>query len=202
MGFDLSHTWLTYCFSWFSVVEGWILLWEADDLSHSQLQVLFLLSVSVQFSSVQSLSCVCLFATPWTAACQDSLFITKSWSLLTHVHWVGDAIWPSHPLWSPSPPAFNLSRYPGLFKWVNMSCELLLNLAFCLHNLAKRPVITFLQTVNTLVCLCSLTYLFIWVHWILVMVGRSLLHHLSSVVTSLGGILVAQLEIKSMSPAL
>ena len=119
-----------------------------------------------------------------------------------HVHWVGDAIQPSHPLWSPSPPAFNLSRHPGLFKWVNMSCELLSNLAFCLHNVAKRPVITFLQTVNTLVCLCSLTYLFIWVHWILVMVGRSLLHHLSSVVTSLGGILVAQLEIKSMFPAL
>ena len=37
---------------------------------------------SVQFSSVQSLSCVQLFATPWTAACQASLSITNSWSLL------------------------------------------------------------------------------------------------------------------------
>ena len=37
---------------------------------------------SVQFSSVQSLSCVHLFATPWTAACQASLSITNSWSLL------------------------------------------------------------------------------------------------------------------------
>ena len=35
---------------------------------------------SVQFSSVQSLSCVHLFATPWTAACQASLSITNSWS--------------------------------------------------------------------------------------------------------------------------
>ena len=35
----------------------------------------------------------------------------------THVHWVGDAIQPSHPLLSPSP-AFNLSQYQGLFKWV------------------------------------------------------------------------------------
>ena len=35
-----------------------------------------------QFSSVQSLSCVQLFATPWTAACQASLLITNSWSLL------------------------------------------------------------------------------------------------------------------------
>ena len=32
--------------------------------------------------SVQSLSCVQLFVTPWTAACQASLSITKSWSLL------------------------------------------------------------------------------------------------------------------------
>ena len=35
----------------------------------------------------------------------------------THVHWVGDAIQPSHPLLSPSPPAFNLSQHQGLFKW-------------------------------------------------------------------------------------
>ena len=35
-----------------------------------------------QFSSVQSLSCVWLFATPWTAACQASLSITNPWSLL------------------------------------------------------------------------------------------------------------------------
>ena len=36
---------------------------------------------SVQFSSVRSLSCVQLFATPWTAARQASLSIIKSWSL-------------------------------------------------------------------------------------------------------------------------
>ena len=36
----------------------------------------------------------------------------------THVHWVGDAIQPSHPLSSPSPPAFNLSQHQGLFQWV------------------------------------------------------------------------------------
>ena len=35
-----------------------------------------------RFSSVQSLSCVQLFATPWTAACQASLSIINSWSLL------------------------------------------------------------------------------------------------------------------------
>ena len=37
----------------------------------------------------------------------------------THVHWVGDAIQPSHLLSSPSPPAFNLSQHQGLFKWVS-----------------------------------------------------------------------------------
>ena len=36
----------------------------------------------------------------------------------THVHWVGDAIQPSHPLSSLSPPAFNLSQPQGLFHWV------------------------------------------------------------------------------------
>ena len=36
----------------------------------------------------------------------------------THVHWVGDAIQPSHPLLPPSPPAFNLSQHRGLFQWV------------------------------------------------------------------------------------
>ena len=37
----------------------------------------------------------------------------------THVHGVGDAIQPSHPLSSPSPPAFNLSQHQNLFQWVS-----------------------------------------------------------------------------------
>ena len=37
----------------------------------------------------------------------------------THTHWVGDAIQPSHPLLSPSPPAFNLSQHQSLFQWVS-----------------------------------------------------------------------------------
>ena len=39
----------------------------------------------------------------------------------THVHGVGDAIQPSHPLSPPSPPAFNLSQHQGLFQWVSSS---------------------------------------------------------------------------------
>ena len=75
-------------------------------------------TTSVQFSSVQWLSRVRLFATPWTAARQASLSITNSWSSLRLMHWVGDAIQPSHPLSSPSPLAFNLSHHQGLFQWV------------------------------------------------------------------------------------
>ena len=37
----------------------------------------------------------------------------------TLVHWVGDAIQPSHPLSSASPPTFNLSQHQGLFQWVS-----------------------------------------------------------------------------------
>ena len=37
----------------------------------------------------------------------------------THVHWVDDAIQPSHPLSSPSPPTFNFSQHQGLFKRVS-----------------------------------------------------------------------------------
>ena len=45
-------------------------------------------------------------------------------STQTHVHWVGDAIQPSHPLSSPSPPALNLSQHQGLFKWVSSSHQM------------------------------------------------------------------------------
>ena len=65
---------------------------------------------------VQSLSPVLHFVTPWTAACQASLSITNSKLTHTHVHRVGDAIQLSHPLSSPSPPAFNLSQHQSLFQ--------------------------------------------------------------------------------------
>ena len=41
----------------------------------------------------------------------------------THVHRVGDAIQPSHPLSSPFPPAPNPSQHQSLFQWVNSSHE-------------------------------------------------------------------------------
>ena len=73
------------------------------------------------FSSVQLLSCVRLFVTPWSAEHQASLSISNSWSLLKLVHLVSDAIQPSHPLLSPSPPTLNPSQHHGLFKRVSSS---------------------------------------------------------------------------------
>ena len=78
--------------------------------------------LQVQLSSVQPLNCVWLFATPRTAA-MPGLPVHHQLPEFTqtHVHWVGDAIQPSHPLLSPSPPTSNLSQHQGLFKWVSSS---------------------------------------------------------------------------------
>ena len=55
-------------------------------------------------------------------------------STQTHVHWVGDAIQPSHPLSSASPPAFNLPQHQGLFKWVSSSHQVAKVLEFQLQH--------------------------------------------------------------------
>ena len=88
----------------------------------------------VQFSSVQSLSRVWLFATPWTAACQAPLSITNSWSLLKFMSI--KSVMPSNhlSLSSPSPPAFNLSQRQGLFKWVSSSHQVAKVLEFQLQH--------------------------------------------------------------------
>ena len=52
----------------------------------------------------------------------------------THVHQVSDAIQPSHPLSSPSPPAFNPSQHQGLFKWVSSLHEVVKVLEFQLQH--------------------------------------------------------------------
>ena len=79
---------------------------------------------------VQSLSCIQIFATPWSAAGQASLSFTISEFAQIHVHRVSDAIQPSYPLSSPSPPAFDLSQHQGLFQWVNSSHQVAIVLEF------------------------------------------------------------------------
>ena len=52
----------------------------------------------------------------------------------TDIHCSGDAIQPSHPLSSPSPPAFNLSQQQGLFQWVGSSQQVAKCLEFQLQH--------------------------------------------------------------------
>ena len=72
----------------------------------------------IQFSSVTQLCPTLCYpmdhSTPGLSVHHQLLEFTQ-----THVHWVGDAIQPSHPLSSPSPPALNLSQHQGLFQWVS-----------------------------------------------------------------------------------
>ena len=73
---------------------------------------------SVQFSSVaQSCQTLCNLmdcSTPGFPVHHQLPEFTQA-----HLHWVGDAIQPYHPLSSPSPPPLNLSQDQGLFKWVS-----------------------------------------------------------------------------------
>ena len=74
---------------------------------------------SVQFSCSVTQPCLTLCdpmncSTPGLPVHQQLPEFTQ-----THIYWVGDAIQPSHPLSSPSPPAPNPSQHQGLFQWVN-----------------------------------------------------------------------------------
>ena len=91
-----------------------------------------ILEIELPFSSVQSLSRVRLCdpmdrSMPGPPVHHQFPEFTQ-----THVHWVGDAIQPSHPLMSPSP-ASNLSQHKGLFKWVNSSHQVAKVLNFCFN---------------------------------------------------------------------
>jgi len=88
--------------------------------------------LSVQFNSVAQ-SCPTLWdpincSTPGLPVHHQLLEFTQ-----THVHQVGDAIQPSLPLSSPSPPAHNPSQHQGLFQWVNSAHEVAKVLEFLLQ---------------------------------------------------------------------
>ena len=90
------------------------------------------LEIKIHINPIQSLSRVQLFVTPWTSGLpvhRQLLEFTQ-----THVHWVGDVIQSSHPLLSPSPPAFNLSQYQGFFQWVSSSHQVAKVLEFHLQH--------------------------------------------------------------------
>ena len=79
-------------------------------------------------------ACCCSVAQSCLTLCDPMDCSTPGFPVLHHlqefaqtlIHWVSDAIQPSRPLSSPSPPAFNLSQHRGLFQWVGS-----------LHHVAK-----------------------------------------------------------------
>ena len=87
---------------------------------------------SVQFSSVaQSCPTLC---DPMKSSTPGLPVHHQLPEIQTHVLQVGDAIQPSHPLSSPSPPAPNPSQHQGLFQWVNSSHEVAKVLEFQLQH--------------------------------------------------------------------
>ena len=115
----------------YHVREMFLGKWIAGEWKVAQSRLTLCNSMDYQFSSVQSLSRVQLFATSWSSVRQASLSITNTWSPpKPHVHWVRDAIQPSHPLSSSTLPAFSLSQHQGLFKWLNSSHQVAKGLEF------------------------------------------------------------------------
>ena len=88
---------------------------------------------SVQFSSVaQSCPALC---DPMNCS-TPGLLVHHQLPEFTqiHVHWVGNAIQPSHPLSSPSPPALNLTQHQGVFKSVSSAHQAAKVLEFQLQH--------------------------------------------------------------------
>ena len=71
---------------------------------------------------VQSLNCIQLYVTQWTAVFQAFLSITISQSLLKLMSIM--SMPSNHPLWPPSPPSFSLFQHQGLFQWVSSLYQL------------------------------------------------------------------------------
>ena len=107
----------TRLFMFFYIVPCYIFTWTQ--------KTIYLIFVTVgQYSfPVNSVTqSVQLFEAPWTAAMSGFLVHPQFLELgQIHIHRIGDAIQPSHPLSSPSSPAFSLSQHQSLFQWVSSS---------------------------------------------------------------------------------
>ena len=90
------------------------------------------------FDSVKSVAQPCLTlcnptdcSTPGLPVHHQLLEFTQA-----HVHWVGDAIQPSHPLSSPSPPAYSLSQHQGLLQHHSSKASIFQHSAFFIDQLS------------------------------------------------------------------
>ena len=118
-----------------SVSTSCLTLWDPKDCScpGSSVPGISQARILVPFSSVAQ-SCSTLWnpmdcSMPGLPVHHQLLEFTQ-----THVLWVGDAIQPSHPRSSPSPPALNLSQHQGLFKWVSTLHQVVKVLQFQLQH--------------------------------------------------------------------
>jgi len=123
--------WLTSLSITFSIHTTQLKLYTYTNIS---LYIYLHVCMLSHLSSIQSLSHVWLFVTPWAAACRLPCPSPTPGAYSTHVHRVGDTIQPSYPLSSPSPPAFNLSQHQSLFQWVVSSHQVSKVLEFQLQH--------------------------------------------------------------------
>ena len=108
---------LIYFFSYWSNIYSYLNLWILPRYKLQDTSGLFI------FVVVRLLSQLCLIL------CNPMNCSTRSFPVLhcllkfaqTDVHWISDAIQPSHPLLPASPLALNLSQHQGLFQWVSSS---------------------------------------------------------------------------------
>ena len=77
----------------------------------------------------------------------------------THVHQVSDAIQPSHPLSSPSPPSPNLSQHQGLFQWTNSSHEVA---KLCIIIIQSWKRLFYLLLADTYKCINCISFLYLY----------------------------------------
>ena len=122
--YQLSHKGSSRILGWvaypFSRGSSWSRNWMGSPAMQADSLPAELSGSSVQFSSV-SQSCLTL-CNPMNCSTPGlPVHHQLPESTQPHVHQVGDAIQPSHPLPSPSPHAPNLSQHQGLFKWVSSS---------------------------------------------------------------------------------
>ena len=127
---------------------------EYSELISFKIELTGLISLQSKFRSVQPCPTLCNpmdCSMPGFPVHHQLLELTQ-----THVHNVGDAIQPSHPLSSPSPPAFHLSQHQSLFKIVSSSHQVAKVLEFQLHHQSLQIILRTEFLYNGLVwSLCS-----------------------------------------------
>ena len=115
-----SQTWLKLLSRSSRSIPHWMVRGEQHELGDWHWHI-YTTDTKYQFSPVQSLSLVLTFCNPMDCG-TPVLPVHRQLpdSTQTHVHWVGDATQPSHPLSSPSP-SFHLFQHQSLFPWVSSS---------------------------------------------------------------------------------